>query len=372
MRGHSIRRTLVSAGFFSFLALSFAGTAGATYVQQNLVSNGSVPGTLTDPNLINAWGMSYSPTGPFWVSSNGADVATLYNGAGVIQSLVVSTPAAPTGQVFNGGSGFTITNGTISAPARFLFASESGTISGWNSTVNPTHAVIPTGGDQSGAGAVYKGLAIATDAGAQRLYAANFAKNTVDVFDGSFNLVKQFTDPSLPANYAPFNVQTVNGQLIVTFAQREVGGTDDVKGAGKGFVDIFATDGTLLKQLVTQGPLNAPWGVALAPSGFGEFGKDLLIGNFGDGRINAFDPLTGAFLGALLDHGKNPLTIDGLWGLSFGNGGAAGQTNQLFFTAGPDGEANGLFGRIVVPEPASLLLLLTGLGALMLVRRKAG
>jgi len=280
-----------------------------------------------------------------WVSAADSGVSTLYRGAAgatpvSIVPLVVTIPGgAPTGQVFNTTTGFEVAPGQ---PAAFIFASESGNITAWNPTLGTTAAIEATTPD-----AVYKGLALASGTGGTHLYAANFHAGTIDVFDSSFaptTLSGSFVDPTMPAGYAPFNVQEIGGSLYVTYAKQDADGHDDVKGAGHGFVDVFTPDGALVRRLVSQGRLNSPWGLALAPSDFGRFSGALLVGNFGNGRIHAYDPTTGHLLGTL--SAKNhPIVIDGLWGLRFGNG-VTGDPNSLLFTAGPNDEAHGLFGMI--------------------------
>lgn len=353
----------------TFLALVPALSRGE-YVQTNLVTSnqGLAPAPFTDPNLINPWGISYGPKGPFWVSDNNSGLATLYqgnNGQPIPFSVTIpgfnGAQGSPTGQVFNptaGGGGF---HGDF-----FIFASEDGTISGWRG--GPS-AVVEVPGDAANS-SVYKGLAKGSTGGNNFIYAANFRKGQVDQFDTNFNLVKSFTDPSLPAGYAPFGIQEINGKLYVTFALQKPDKHDDQEGPGHGFVDVFDNNGTLLQHLVSMGKLNSPWGLALAPSTFGPFGGDLLVGNFGDSTVNAFDPLTGAYLGTLSDANGNPLVLTagssakGLWGLIFGNDGAAGSSGSLFFTSGINDEGDGLFGRVdFIPEPSTaLLLLLGGLG----------
>jgi uncharacterized protein (TIGR03118 family) len=359
------------------LAAAFADPADAAYVQTNLVSDIPLLAAFTDPNLKNPWGIASSATSPFWVSNNGTGTATLYNGAGQPQALVVTIPpppggtgpGTPTGQVFNGGAGFEL---VPNQAARFIFATEGGTIAGWNPATSATNAITKV--DNSASGAIYKGLAIGNNGSGDFLYAANFANATIDVFDSSFGaaaLGGSFTDPNLPSGFAPFNVQNLSGTLYVTYAVVGAGG-DDVPGAGNGIVDAFDTNGNLLKRLVTGGALNSPWGLALAPAGFGEFAGALLVGNFGDGVINAFDPTTGTLLGTLLDSTSNPIANEGLWGLRFGNGGNGGNPNTLYFTAGLNDEKNGLFGSIAaIPEPASGTLLLAGILAAMAVRAAA-
>jgi uncharacterized protein (TIGR03118 family) len=335
----------------------WAGPVG--FVQTNLVSN--VPGlaAVTDSQLVNPWGLSFSATSPFWVADNGAGVSTLYNGAGTKQALVVTIPPAPgsapgtagvpTGTVFNG-------NSSDFSGDRFLFATEDGTIAGWQGGLGTTAAVRV---DNSGSDAIYKGLAI----GADRIFATDFAHGTVDAFNNAYAPVLggAFVDPTLPAGYVPFGIQNLGGTLYVTFANVTTGNEDENHGPGLGYVDAFDTNGNFLRRVVSGGPLsalNAPWGLAIAPAGFGDFGGKLLVGNFGDGRINAFDPITGAFAGALNDPQGNPIEIEGLWGLAFGNSGPGFSPNKLYFAAGIDGEANGLFGSLEpVPEPATLLLI---------------
>ena len=329
------------------------------YLQTNLVSD--LPGLarVTDPNLVNPWGLSAAPTGPFWVSDNGTGVSTLYDSQGQARPssspLVVSIPGlagssvgTPTGTVFNGGPGFLISANGRSGSSRFLFATEDGLLAGWNPDVDATHAVVAV--DNSSTGADYKGLALGTDSsGRTLLYATNFSTGAIDVFDQTFQAVRlpgAFTDPALPAGYAPFGIQNIDGDLYVTYAKQDATKYDDVAGAGNGFLDVFNGDGVLQQRLVSQGPLNAPWGLALAPAGFGEFGQDLLVGNFGDGRINVFDPHTGRLLGQVSDGQGNPITIDHLWGLEFGNGAGAGNAQTLFFSAGIDHEQHGVFGKL--------------------------
>jgi uncharacterized protein (TIGR03118 family) len=346
--------TYAEVGSFTPVAIVIKsdGTMGtsAFVTQTNLVSNGAAPAAHTDANLVNPWGIVAGPTTFFWINDNGTGLATTYTGDGTPQSIIVTIPppagsppgttAAPTGIVFNSTSDFSVPGG----PAHFLFATEDGTISGWNNGSSATLEV-----DNSASSAVYKGLAEGNNGSGNFLYATNFRAGTIDVFNSSFQQVHlsgSFTDPNIPAGFAPFGIANINGQLFVTYALQNAEKHDDVAGPGNGFVDVFDTNGNLLRRFASNGTLNSPWGMTLAPANFGQFSNDLLVGDFGDGRINAFNPTTGTFLGQLTDASNTPVTIQGLWGLTFGNGGKAGATNTLFFTAGINGEADGLFGSL--------------------------
>ncbi|MGH7118918.1 MAG: TIGR03118 family protein [Acetobacteraceae bacterium] len=369
------------------LGLAFgAGSAQADPLlqQTNIISDGFVPAANVDPNLINPWGVSFSATGPFWVSDNNAGVATIYNPSGTTQlpPVTIATPpgqapgtAAPTGQVSAPGTGFDVSENGKTAPSNFIFATEDGTISGLSFAVAPSHSVLAVDNSQGGSGAVYKGLAIGNSNGKSLLYAANFRSGEIEVYDRNFNLVNIFTDPTVPKGYAPFNVQVLDGKLLVTFALQNSDKHDDVAGAGHGFVDQFNLDGTGMKRIASQGSLNSPWGLDIAPASFGGLAGDLLVGNFGDGRIGAFNLATDAFQGDLLNSNDQVIQIGDLWSLVNGNGGAAGDPNTLFFTAGVLNESHGLFGSLTpvsipVPEPASFAILLTGLGGLAFLRRR--
>jgi len=328
------------------------------YTETNLVSDGSVPAATISDNLINPWGISHSPTGPFWVSDNGTGLTTIYDGAGNIikvagqDAITIAAPAsvdtaAPTGQVFNlAGSGFDITANGVTAPSVFLFATEDGTISGWAPTVDPARSVITVDNSNGDNGAVYKGLAIGTTDQGTLLYAANFSNGTVDVFDSNFKQVDSFTDPNLPPGYAPFNVQVLDNKLYVSFALQDAAKHDDVAGPGHGFVDAFDLNGNMLDQVVSRGVLNSPWGLDIAPQGFGQFSGDLLVGNFGDGTIDAFDPKTDRFLGQLLGSDGNPLQIQDLWALTNGTGSQGTNPSAVYFTAGGQDEQHGIFGSL--------------------------
>ncbi len=338
--------------------------ASSAYRQVNLVSDMSGVAPITDPNLVNPWGIAFGPSGPFWIANNHTGVATIYDGAGQPESLIVTIPpppggappSAPTGIVFNPTSGFELVPG---APAIFLFATEDGTISGWNPSVDPTHAILEVAGF-----AVYKGLALAMRGAEPTLYAANFSGGAIEVFDSQFtpiSLPGSFTDPTLPSGFAPFDIKAIGSDLLVTYALLDADGHDDVPGPGNGFVDVFDVDGNLLRRLITQGVLNSPWGLAIAPPDFGQFSNELIVGNFGDGTINAFDPGTGVLQGTLADSTGAAIVIPGLWGLTFGNGGNGGSPNTLYFTAGIPGdgatEDHGLFGALeLAGEPTPALL----------------
>ena len=327
------------------------------YAVQNLVSD--IPGfaAQTDPNLTNPWGISLNSTGPFWVSNNRSGTSTLYNGMGlpfpVASPTVVRIPGgAPTAQVFNGTGAFELAAGS---PALFIFATESGTISGWNPAVDAGNAQLVV--DRSSSGAVYKGLALGANSSGPLLYAANFNAGTIDVFDTAYQPVTVsggFNDPEIPAGFAPFNIRKIGRSLYVTYAQQDDAKRDEVIGAGAGFINVFDMDGNLLRRLVSNGVLNAPWGIALAPGFFGDYSNTLLVGNFGDGSINAFDPFTGDYLGTLQDANGNPINIPGLWGLQFGNGHNGGDANTLYFAAGiangDNVEDHGLLGSIQVAQ----------------------
>ncbi len=360
-----LKRRLISlAAAMALMLASLATNAlAAGYTQTNLVSStSSIPAVTIDPTLKNPWGIAFFPgLSPFWVNDNASGLSALYNGDGtiftalpsvIIPSVTGPTGGNPTGIVANtqfGAGAFTI--GTT-GPALFIFATEDGTIQAWSQTVaDPTTAVIVV--DNSGKkkkGAVYKGLALAmSGASAPQIYATNFRTRTVDVFDTTFTPVslgkKAFRDKKLPKGYAPFGIQNIGGQLYVTFAKQDGAKHDDVPGAGRGFVDIFDGDGNFVSRFASKGTLNAPWGVALAPSTFGDLSGDVLIGNFGDGTINAFNATTGAPIGPLADSTGATIVIDGLWAIAFG--GALGSTaDELFFTAGPNGEVDGIFGKL--------------------------
>jgi uncharacterized protein (TIGR03118 family) len=324
-----------------------------SYAVHNLVSDGSIPAEHTDSNLVNAWGLTASATSPWWVADNETAVSTLYSGDGTPQSLVVSVPGAPTGIVFNGGSSFVVRSGTSAGPARFIFASEDGTISGWNPAVPPpppSHQAI-VAVDNSAGGANYKGLAIATTLAGDFLYAADFHNARVDVFDGTFSPTTTaggFVDPGLPAGFAPFGIQNLQGRIYVAYAKQDEDAEDEVAGEGLGFVSVFDAAGNFLARVASGEPLNAPWGLTIAPAGFGRFSGNLLVGNFGNGRINAYDLATFEPRGHLKTADHRPLAVDGLWGIAFGNGVGAGPTTTLFFAAGPDDETHGLFGSITL------------------------
>lgn len=346
-------RWLASIGVGLGLLASQALAARAqNYTITNLVSDGSVPAVTVDPSLINPWGMSYAPGGPFWVSNNNSGTSTLYDGAGNKIPLTVNIPpptgktgvGTPTGQVFNGTHAFLVTRGRKTGAPAFLFATEDGTISGWAPSINAVNAILAV--DNSKERAVYKGLAIAAVGKRNFLYAANFRAGDVEMYNGKFQLVKTFTDPGLPPHYAAFNVQNLGGTLYVTFARQDAAKHDDVKGPGHGFVDSFSLKGTFIRRLVSQGRLNSPWGLDIAPAGFGSFAGDLLVGNFGNGAINAFDPVTGAFKGALNDANGFPVEIGDLWGLINGNGGQGSNPQTVYFTAGLVKEQRGLFGSL--------------------------
>ena len=345
---------VVLAAAATFAASAVAGGGGGSFVVTPLVSNNS--GTTPDANLVNAWGLAAGPTTPWWVADNGTGVSTLYTGAGTKIPRTFTVGDAPTGLVFNtpgltDPTAFDLKGGDGKA-SLFLFDSEAGAISAWNGSLGTTAEVEV---DASAQGAVFKGLAIASTSAGPRLYATDFHNRRVDVLDGSWAPVHrpfQFFDPTIPRNYAPFGIQAIGSRVFVTYAKTQPGSDDEAHGPGFGFVDSFdAATGILDGKVAIRGPLNAPWGIAPASEGFGSLSGDILVGNFGDGRINAYRPIFGGLLylpaGALRDASGKPLWIDGLWALQFGTGSAnGGPTGTLFFTAGPDDESNGLFGTI--------------------------
>jgi uncharacterized protein (TIGR03118 family) len=323
------------------------------------VSDGVVAAAHIDPNLQNAWGLAFAPGSPFWIADNNDNLSTLYDGTGAAQSLVVSIPngtngpANPTGEVYNGTADFAILSGGVSTPALFLFDGEGGTITGWSA--GTTAVVLYDDGAVNGANAaVYKGLALANNGSANYLFATDLHNAKVDVFDTNFNKVSsagglyagKFTDPTIPTGFAPFGIALVNGELFVTYAMQNAPANDEITGAGLGYVDVFDLSGNLMQRFASGGALNAPWGIALAPAGFGSVGGDLLIGNFGDGKINSFNFTTGVDSGALTLTGGQPLVIPGLWALLFGNGAENAPSNALYYTAGPNNQTDGVFGRV--------------------------
>jgi uncharacterized protein (TIGR03118 family) len=346
---------LVSVAFVAATAAFAVQPVSHKYLQTNLVAD--VPGVAlaTDPALVNPWGLSRSAGSPWWVADNGTGRSTLYNGAGIKQGLVVTVPvvdgqtppSAPTGTVSNPFSAdFAVATGQ---PARFLFATEGGTIAAWNSGTTAVTKVNHAGW------AIYKGLAIGSVNGANYLYAANFMGGAVEVFDRNYMPVNfgadAFKDWDLPAGYAPFNVQTIGDRLYVAYAKQDEEGIDEVARHGNGFVDAYTLDGKLVLRLHSGYWMNAPWGLVQAPANFGRFSNMVLVGMFGSGNIAAFDPMTGQFRGLLRGSPSRPLQIDGLWALSFGNGAGAGPVNTLYFTAGTDDEVHGLFGTITAIPP---------------------
>jgi len=347
------------------------GGNGAVYVRTDLVSDLQNLAQPADPNLQNAWGVASAPGGALWVSDNNDGLSTLYDGNGVKNPLTITIPlppgkapppaAAPTGMVWNPTTAFTVTAGSASAPATFIFDTEDGTIVAWNATVDPIASGASTAtivADNSASGAVYKGLAFGTNSQGNFLFATNFSAGTVDVFDSTFKpatLDGNFSDPNIPAGFAPFGIANIDNNLFVTYAQQNATKDDEITGPGLGFVDVFSTNGVLIKRFASGGNLNAPWGVARATQNFGQFSNDILIGNFGQGQfggqINAFDGSNGNFHGALQDANGQPISIDGLWAVVFGTF-SHSDADTLYYTAGPNQQQDGLFGKIAA-QPAS-------------------
>jgi uncharacterized protein (TIGR03118 family) len=332
--------------------------AATGYLVRNLISDQSGVADFTDPNLVNAWGIAISAASPFWVCDGGSGLSTVYSASASAFSVTATKAALPpsgnggnkvcTGIVANGANTTFLVGPAPGRSASFIFATEGGTISGWANAVDPLNAQIAI--DNSAAGAVYKGLAMVTTP-TPLLFAANFKTGAIDVFDGTWKPVTMaagaFTDPAIPAGFAPFNIQNLGGKLYVTYAKQSATKVFDAPGVGNGYVDVYDTSGKLLQHLAEKGTLNSPWGVQIAPATFGKLGGALLVGNFGDGLISAFDPTTGAFLGTLQDQTGKNIQIDGLWGLQFGNNGNGGDANSLYFAAGPSQQRHGLFGIIV-------------------------
>jgi len=343
------RRVIVVAAF----AVALLTAAGSSAASENVYTVTTLQSTATDSSLVNGWGLAALPGSPWWVADNETNVSTLYNAAGVKQALTVQVHNAPTGLVANdAGTDFVVTKqtptGPVSGSSRFIFSTEEGTILGWSPTVDGTNAIVAVPNTTA---AIYKGLAIAPN----RLYATDFHNARVDVFDSSWQPVMSpgaFTDPRLPAGYAPFGIQNVNGTIVVTYAKQDADAEDEVAHQGFGFVDAYDTAGNLIGRIAQHGQLNAPWGIAMAPAtGFGTFSGDLLIGNFGDGEISAYEPQSDGkweLVGQLRGADNKVLSIDGLWALEFGRGATNnGPTTTLFFTAGPNDETAGLFGKIM-------------------------
>jgi uncharacterized protein (TIGR03118 family) len=352
-----VRRAAAAAAalLLATLALAAEGAgASRTFVAYNLyplVSDGSaVAAPLADASLVNGWGLTATATSPWWTSNNKTNTSTLYTGGGAKNALTVTVDGGPTGTVANGNTAdFVVSQNGVSSSARFLFATQSGKILGWSPTVNGTAAIVAV--DNSSSGAVYDGLATAND----RLYAADFHNARVAAFDASFApIALGFSDPKIPKGWAPFGIQALNGNIFVTYAEQNSARNEPVTGGGLGYVDEFTPDGQLVARVASKGtpraPLNAPWGLALAPANFGAYSGDVLVGNFGNGRISAYQQAGAKWLykGQIRTASGSPIAIDGLWGLAFGNGASAGPANNLYFAAGPTGETHGLFGFIAV------------------------
>ncbi len=371
-----IRSCLSPIAAAAMLSLMSLPVWAVSFTPTNLVTDDQTANAaqITDPNLKNAWGMSFGPSSPFWVSANGTGTANLYSvdpttQATTKQGLTVSIPGdgSVTGQAFN--SNASSFNGN-----RFLFVNEDGTVSGWRPALG-TSGTVPADAVAAVATSVYKGATIGSISGNDYLYTANFKTGTIDAYKGNVaapSLSGSFTDPDLPKGYAPFNVQNLNGSLYVSYALQNVAKHDDVAGGGLGFVDKFSLNGDLIERVAAGGTLNAPWGMAIAPSSFGAMAGDLLVGNFGDGHINIYDSSTHKFLGQVLDANNQPVVIDGLWAISPGNDGSGGSSHLLYFTAGPNDETHGLFGVLTpVPEPSEYAMMLAGLGVIaLLIRRR--
>lgn len=342
------RTTLVFASFLlslpTLFAASIAPLAAPRFQVVPLVSDQPGIAPNTDPNLVNPWGLARVPGGTEVVSDNETHKATQYRrDTGNEVEPEIDVPGAPTGAAFvPTGSGFDIRSHGVKGPARFVFDTEAGTIEGWNAFFAlPNKAVVAV--DNSARGSVYKGLAL--DPVDKLLFTADFTNNQVEVYDNHFNRLRTFTDTTLPFRFAPFNVAWIDGKLYVAFAKRERGGDEEVAGIGLGYIDVFDAQGNLIHRLVSQGLLNAPWGMTIAPRGFGSLAGSLLVGNFGDGKIHAYDPNTGAFNGTVRDNGGSAIVIDGLWAL------VAGPRSDVTFTAGPDEETHGLLGLITPRGP---------------------
>jgi len=346
------RRKIAFTICLGLAVILFSSAARAQYQLTNLASNQFATAKHDDPLIVNAWGLTYGPGSPFWISDEGSGWSTLYNGQGMAKSLRVLVPSAsgagpgsPTGIVFNGSSDFQLGRW----PTFFLFATLDGTISGWSPQTNPNDAIIAV--NNSASGAVYTGLAITTRPSGNLLYAVDLAHSKIDAYDGGFHpahLSGSFTDNTIPAGFAPFGIQDIDGSVYVAFAS--------TTGGSGGFIDVFTEDGTLARPeqpepLVHGAPLNQPWGTAIAPASFGKFSNTLLISNNTNaGTINAFNPITGQFVGTVKDATGKDIVIDQLWGIKFGGGTANnGRTNQLFFTAGPHNNLTGTFGVITLP-----------------------
>lgn len=342
--------TLTACDTDGFANLVVTPITNTTFVQRNLVADIPSYGAVTiDPSLVNAWGLAFGPDGALWVANNGTGTATFYSQAGAKLPPTIAIPSAiegeagvPTGMIYNASPDFVIP-GTGSGPtvgaAQMILAGEDGTISAWNANAGSTAVLVA---DRSAEGAVYKGIATGLNGDAMFLYLTNFKGNSIDVFDAGFHFVSSFTDATIPAGYAPFGIQNIANRLYVTYAkQKGPNNEDDEPGVGNGFVDVFTPAGELLRRFASRGSLNSPWAIAVAPAGFGKFGGDILIGNFGDGTIGAYDPISGALIEILRAPGGAPLSIPGLWALAFPAG-----SSTLFFTAGPADETHGLVGTL--------------------------
>ena len=359
--GGSSSSSSSSSSSMSSSSSSSSSASFSAYAATTLVTDTVTGAAHTDSNLINAWGLAFNPGGFGWVADQGTSKSTFYDGNGSLQSPIVNVPGlgGPTGVVSNSGSGFIVTeagagsglgglyggSGTTSGSSLFIFDTLAGTIAGWSDTVDPNNAITVY---DSGGTAAYTGLAI-LNGSVNQLYAADFKGGKIDVFNSSFTKITPtggFSDPALPSGYSPFGIQAIGGQLYVSYAQVNTSTGHEAVGAGLGFVDIYDMNGVLVKRLISNGALNAPWGMVMAPANFGPFSNDLLVGNFGDGKVNVYDPSTGTMLGTLSDSTGAALVVPGLWGIAFGNGANSQPTNTLFFAAGPGSEAHGAYGRI--------------------------